>query len=97
MKILVIEDDKIAQLGIKKIFGAAQDTVEIYISENGEEGLDFLKNHPESLPDFILLDLNMPKMNGIEFLKEIRNNPLIEIIEEEKDQVKLIIRRDSTY
>jgi DNA-binding LytR/AlgR family response regulator len=45
MKILVIEDDKIAQLGIKKIFGAAQDTVEIYISENGEEGLDFLKNH----------------------------------------------------
>ena len=80
MKILVIEDDKIAQLGIKKIFGAAQDTVEIYISENGEEGLDFLKNHPESLPDFIILDLNMPKMNGVEFLKITSNHDVFKNI-----------------
>lgn len=36
--------------------------------ENGEEALGYLRSHLNELPGIILLDLNMPKMNGIEFL-----------------------------
>jgi CheY-like chemotaxis protein len=51
---------------------------------DGREGLDFLKklgkyaNAPR--PDLILLDLNMPRMNGCEFLTEIKKNPLLNSI-----------------
>ena len=57
MKILVIEDDKIAQLGIKKIFDAAEFPVQITLAENGQQGIDALKKNPSDLPDLILLDL----------------------------------------
>ncbi len=41
---------------------------------NGEEALNYLRNGAEEKPCVILLDLNMPKMNGIEFLKIAKND-----------------------
>jgi len=42
---------------------------------NGEEALDYLSSHQNNgKPCLVLLDLNMPKMNGIEFLKVIKEN-----------------------
>ncbi len=41
MKIVVLEDDKIAQIGIKKIFGAVDIDIELVMASNGQEGLDY--------------------------------------------------------
>ena len=80
MKILVIEDDKIAQLGIKKIFDAAEFPVQITLAENGQQGIDALKKNPSDLPDVILLDLNMPLMNGLEFLQAVDQDDVLKYI-----------------
>src|SRR5205823_6595315 len=52
----------------------------LFIANDGFEALDLLrgtngKEKISPLPRIILLDINMPKMNGLEFLKEMRNDP----------------------
>jgi CheY-like chemotaxis protein len=74
MKVLVVEDDKIAQLGIKKILSSSDLSVELVLAENGKEGVDYFDKAEAAGTDFVLLDLNMPVMNGFEFLETIRNN-----------------------
>ena len=74
MKVLVVEDDKIAQLGIKKILSSGDLSVELVLAENGKEGVDYFDKAEAAGTDFVLLDLNMPVMNGFEFLENIRNN-----------------------
>jgi CheY-like chemotaxis protein len=73
MKVLVVEDNKIALMGIKKILSEYSD-LEICTAENGLLALEFLAENQTGLPHFTLLDLNMPIMNGIEFLKQIHKN-----------------------
>ena len=73
MKVLIVEDNKIALMGIKKIL-SGYSNIEISTAENGIIALEFLTANPSELPRFILLDLNMPLMDGIEFLKEIKKN-----------------------
>jgi len=72
MKILVVEDDKIAQLGIKKILSLMDVPVQIILAENGKEALDYFVQTNDEGTDIVLLDLNMPVMNGFEFLEMIR-------------------------
>lgn len=69
MKILFIDDDEIERLKFNRI--AKQNTISVEVSDaiNGE---DALKKLEENIPHLIILDLNMPKMNGIEFLKILR-------------------------
>jgi CheY-like chemotaxis protein len=74
MKVMVLEDDKIAQLGIRKILSNLEFKIELVLLENGREGLDYLLGNPEATPDLILLDINMPIMNGHEFLEALRKN-----------------------
>ena len=74
MKVLVVEDDKIAQLGIKKILSSSDLSIELVLAENGKEGVDYFDKAEAAGTDFVLLDLNMPVMNGFEFLETIRNN-----------------------
>ncbi|WP_245872678.1 response regulator [Deinococcus planocerae] len=45
----------------------ALDLSEVYVAHDGVEALDFLRGRPD-LPDLVLLDLNMPRMNGHEVL-----------------------------
>lgn len=52
---------------------------ELIIAENGEEGIEYLKKGND-LPAFILLDINMPKMNGFEFLEIIKADPIFKCI-----------------
>ena len=67
--ILLVEDDSVDAMTVKRAFSELKITNELVRAVNGEEALNYLKEHLNEKPCVILLDLNMPKMNGIEFLK----------------------------
>lgn len=71
--ICVIDDDSIYQYTISKTIKAYDLAKEIMVFSDGEEALDFLirnLDHSENLPDIILLDINMPIMDGFQFMEE---------------------------
>jgi CheY-like chemotaxis protein len=73
--ILHIEDDEIDAMVIKravKILGVPNKLIR---KENGEEALNYLTGENNEKPGVILLDLFMPRMNGREFLRIVRNDP----------------------
>ncbi|WP_426486184.1 response regulator [Flavobacterium sp. 2] len=66
---LLIEDNLIDQLVIKQLLKKILSVDEIYIANNGQEGLYWLENNKGiSKPLFIILDIQMPFMNGFDFL-----------------------------
>jgi CheY-like chemotaxis protein len=73
--ILLVEDDELDVISVERSLKKMEIEYELFTAYNGKEALALLTDpvHPV-VPDVILLDLNMPKMNGIEFLKAIRNN-----------------------
>ncbi len=79
--ILLVEDDDIDTENVIRAFEKNKMSNPIYTVGNGEEALDFLRNQgrfsdPEKSPrpGIILLDINMPIMNGIEFLRIIKTD-----------------------
>jgi CheY-like chemotaxis protein len=70
---LIVDDDKIYVFGITKLIQIKSLTDQVEVKENGLLALDYLKeliDQNKALPDLILLDLNMPVLNGWEFLEE---------------------------
>ena len=65
--ILLIEDDKVDAMTVERAFKDNEITNKLNVVGNGEEALKTLKDSKIEKPCIILLDLNMPKMNGIEF------------------------------
>jgi CheY-like chemotaxis protein len=72
INILLVEDDEVDVMNVKRAFKKNHITNPLIIKHNGVEALDALRNDEVSFPCIVLLDLNMPKMGGIEFLKEVR-------------------------
>jgi len=70
MTILLIEDDAVEILKFNRSLVKLRETHELIEAHNGEIALDLLAKNSQI--DLILLDLNMPKMNGFEFLKQLR-------------------------
>ncbi len=74
--LLLIEDDEVDIQGFKRAFSKQRIANPITVAQDGIEGLEYLRgsNGKPRLPRpfIILLDLNMPRMNGIEFLETIR-------------------------
>ena len=66
-KILVVEDDQSIRFLLNHILG---EKYEIESTENGIDALSLMQNG--SVPDLIISDLTMPKMNGVDFIKNIR-------------------------
>ena len=73
--ILLVEDDELDIISVQRTLSKLALPYELIIANNGKEAIDILEKLKEkSLPDVVMLDLNMPRMNGIEFLKKIRSN-----------------------
>lgn len=86
INILLVEDDEVDILNVKRAFKKNNITNPLYIAGNGLEALDMLRGTNEQSPvipehrRLVLLDLNMPRMNGIEFLQELRIDPRLKSI-----------------
>jgi len=90
--ILLVEDDEIDQLAMKRAFEKLKIKNNLVIAEDGVEALEVLrKNSGNSIPRpfLIILDLNMPRMGGHQFLKEIRSD------EDLKDSVVFVLTTSS--
>ncbi len=72
--ILLIEDDELDVISFERALGKIDLPITLYTAFNGVEALEILTVR-EIIPDIILLDLNMPRMNGVEFLEELRKHP----------------------
>ncbi|HEX8561719.1 MAG TPA: response regulator [Flavobacterium sp.] len=76
--ILLIEDDELDIISVQRSLKKIESEYELHTAYNGIEALAMLKEETAPLhPDVILLDLNMPKMNGIEFLRILRNDDVL--------------------
>jgi len=81
VNILLVEDDEVDVMNITRAFQRSNITNPLYVAGNGVEALEMLRGTKDSKPiipntrRIILLDINMPKMNGIEFLNELRSDP----------------------
>ncbi|MGF1635062.1 MAG: response regulator [Phycisphaerae bacterium] len=77
LNILLVEDDEIDVMNVQRAFTRNNVTNPLYVASNGLEALEILRGNGAIPPmprerRIVLLDLNMPKMNGTEFLRELR-------------------------
>jgi CheY-like chemotaxis protein len=88
INILLVEDDTLDVMDARRTLDRMDIIYKMHVAKNGEEALSFMREVVLSgadKPDIILLDLNMPKMNGIELLTNIRQ------LEEWKDTKVFVI------
>lgn len=82
--VLLVEDDVDDANLIQRILNRVPISVDVEVCGNGQEAMDFLETSHAAingrLPDLILLDLNMPVMNGNEFMRVLRRHPLLSSI-----------------
>lgn len=75
--ILLVEDDQVDVMTVKRALQEIRVTTPVVNLENGEEALHYLRDPGKVKPCIILLDLNMPIMNGIEFLHVMKSDDLL--------------------
>ena len=78
LNILLVEDDEVDVMNVKRAFDRNHITNPLFVAGDGLEALEKLRSG--EVPQgrrIVLLDLNMPKMNGIEFLRELRSDPAL--------------------
>jgi CheY-like chemotaxis protein len=86
INVLLVEDDEVDVMNVKRAFKRNNIPNPLYTASNGLEALEVLRGEGEKLPAapptrrLILLDLNMPKMGGLEFLQELRADPTLKNI-----------------
>ena len=75
LHILLVEDDEVDVMNVRRSFDKNKITNPLYVAFNGIQALEMLRTG--EVPNkrrLVLLDLNMPRMNGIEFLRELRKD-----------------------
>lgn len=78
LNILLVEDDQVDVLNVRRAFDKNRIANRLFVASNGIEALHMLRS--DAIPQerrVVLLDLNMPRMNGIEFLRHVRTDPAL--------------------
>lgn len=102
LNVLLVEDDEVDVMNVKRAFKKSNIKNPLYVAFNGLEALAMLRgcngNSPQIPPRrrIILLDLNMPRMGGLEFLQELRSDSTLKPIpvivlttsDEDKDRIE---------
>jgi CheY-like chemotaxis protein len=78
--ILLLEDDVVDHMLVKRAFKDLHITNRLEIFPDGEEAISYLRDDRNLKPCIIILDLNMPRMSGIEFLKIIKEDEELKLI-----------------
>ena len=78
--ILLVEDDQIDVMIVKRALKDIKIPNYLMIRENGEEAMEYLNDSANEQPAIILLDLNMPEMNGFKFLEVAKSDDAIKKI-----------------
>jgi CheY-like chemotaxis protein len=94
--VLLVEDDEVDVMTIRRAWRDLAIGSRLAVAGDGLEALDYLAQSADDLPSLILLDLNMPRMNGLEFLRIVKTNPQLRHIpvvvftasKEESDRVE---------
>jgi CheY-like chemotaxis protein len=94
--ILLVEDDVVDVMSVKRALRELNSINTLSVAGNGEEALVHLRNQGNPLPGIILLDINMPRMNGLDLLKilkadeRLRRIPVVVLTtsKEEKDRME---------
>ena len=79
LNILLVDDDEVDVMTVKRAFAKANIANQVFVATDGIEALELLRT--DGIPPsrrLVLLDLNMPRMNGIEFLREVRSDPALQ-------------------
>ena len=78
LNILLVDDDEIDVMTVKRAFAKANITNKLFIATDGVQALEMLRGgEVPAGRRLMLLDLNMPRMSGIELLREIRSDPVL--------------------
>ncbi len=76
LNILLVEDDQVDVMNVKRAFEKNRIANPLFVAGNGVEALELLQSgRIPGARRIVLLDLNMPRMNGLEFLRELRAHP----------------------
>lgn len=93
--ILLVEDDQVDTMTVTRALKEIHVTNPLVHLENGEEAVRYLRDPASEKPCIILLDLNMPIMNGIEFLQVVKHDdqlkriPVVVLTTSEEQQDKV--------
>ncbi|MBF2025745.1 MAG: response regulator [Oscillatoriales cyanobacterium C42_A2020_001] len=86
INVLLVEDDEVDVMNVKRAFKKNQINNPLHVAANGVQALEMLRGDGSVTPTIpssrcvIILDLNMPKMGGLEFLQELRSDPILRFL-----------------
>lgn len=77
VSLLIVDDDDIDAIALERALRKLRLLNSVFRARDGREALELLRDGTVPAPYIILLDLNMPRMNGLEFLEALRTDPLL--------------------
>lgn len=93
-KIMIVDDSKTIRSSVE--YTLTKEGYEVLTAEDGQDGLEKLKDNSsrQERPEMIITDINMPRMDGIEFIEEVKQDsnfkfiPILVLTTESQDQMK---------